>query len=79
MTAAMNCRETIARLMDHVERRLSARDRRRFDAHLAVCPRCVEFLASYEATPGIVRRATSLPMTVRLRRRVHAAIRARAG
>jgi hypothetical protein len=60
MTRTMTCRETIHRLMDYSEKRLTLRSRRALEAHLHECPRCREFLESYRATPGIVRRATQL-------------------
>lgn len=75
MRPPMNCREAIARLADYLDARLSSTARARLDAHLTVCPRCVEFLVSYEATPGIVRRATSPALPARIRRRLHTTIR----
>jgi len=71
MIRPLNCRETVARLMDYLEGRLPSRQRRALDAHLDECPRCREFLDSYRATPVIVRRATvvSLPAGVATRLR----------
>lgn len=48
--ASLTCRELIAFLDDYVEDALSADERERFDAHLAICPACVDYLASYSET-----------------------------
>jgi anti-sigma factor RsiW len=73
-----NCRETVDLLMDYVESYLSAQQRAAVEAHLAHCPRCVEFLSSYRALFEIVRRATEfempVPVQVRLRARIGGAL-----
>jgi anti-sigma factor RsiW len=75
MIVPMSCRETVSCLLDHVERRLGSTRARRLESHLKECPRCREFLASYRATPRIVRRATAVAPDRGVRRRLHAAIR----
>jgi anti-sigma factor RsiW len=54
----MMCRDTVGAMMDYVDGRLDADVRTALEAHLRVCPRCVEFLRAYRVTPLIVRRAT---------------------
>ena len=43
----LTCRELIEFLADYVEGELRADERARFDAHLAVCPHCVDYLHGY--------------------------------
>ena len=56
------CRETIDLLLDFLEGRLLDGERADLEAHLAGCPPCVEFVNSYQATPGILRNALSTEM-----------------
>ncbi|HKQ98253.1 MAG TPA: zf-HC2 domain-containing protein [Candidatus Polarisedimenticolia bacterium] len=56
------CREGGARLMDYLEEVLSPAERAAVDAHLAGCARCVAFVASYLATPRILRDATRVDL-----------------
>jgi anti-sigma factor RsiW len=58
MTASeLTCREVADFLMAYEDGELSAEERREFDAHLAECPDCVAYLASYRATVALGRRA----------------------
>jgi anti-sigma factor RsiW len=43
----LTCQELIGFLADYVEGELAADERARFDAHLAVCPHCVDYLHGY--------------------------------
>jgi len=43
----LTCQELIEFLADYVEGELAADERTRFDAHLAVCPHCVDYLHGY--------------------------------
>jgi anti-sigma factor RsiW len=45
-------------LMDYLEGALPDTLRARIEAHVAGCPRCVAFVASYRETPRILRDAT---------------------
>ena len=38
------CQQVVELVTDYLEDALSARDRRRFDAHLRRCPHCTEYL-----------------------------------
>ncbi len=44
----MTCREFIEFLAEYLGRELSAEQRAEFDSHLAVCPACVNYVASYQ-------------------------------
>jgi anti-sigma factor RsiW len=59
MTRTLTCRDGVRALMDVTEGRLPARRRRAVEAHVGGCRRCQGFVASYGATPGILRRATA--------------------
>jgi anti-sigma factor RsiW len=54
--ARLTCRELIEFLDRYVEMELLPGERARFDAHLAVCTACVDYLHGYRQT----RRLTSL-------------------
>ena len=49
MTASdeMACIELVEVVTDYLEGKLSAADRTRFDAHLAGCPYCVEYVEQF--------------------------------
>jgi anti-sigma factor RsiW len=44
------CQEVVEMVTAYLEGSLSRRDRRRFEAHLAGCPHCTEYLAQMRAT-----------------------------
>ena len=44
------CRQAVALMTDYLEGAMTARDRARFEAHLAACPHCTEYLAQMRAT-----------------------------
>lgn len=44
------CQQAVELVTDYLEGALSARQRRRFEAHLAGCPHCTEYLAQMRAT-----------------------------
>lgn len=53
----LSCREIADFLMAYEDGELSEAVRGEFDAHLAVCPDCVAYLASYRATVALGKRA----------------------
>lgn len=57
----MNCQEAMEFLLDYVEGRLEPEVRASFARHLAACPPCVDYLASYEATVVLAREAYREP------------------
>ena len=55
----LTCRDGAALVMDYLEGVLPADTRAAIDAHLSQCPRCVEFVRAYRATPRILRESTA--------------------
>jgi anti-sigma factor RsiW len=56
----MNCRSTVDLLAAFVDGALPPGDEQALRAHLAGCPRCVEFIESYRATGRVFRDATDV-------------------
>jgi anti-sigma factor RsiW len=50
----MSCKELVELVTDYLEDALPTDDRARFDAHLAECPWCVEYVAQIERTIVLV-------------------------
>jgi anti-sigma factor RsiW len=50
MTAHMSCKEFVELVTEYDEGTLPDDDRARFDAHLGLCPPCVEYLAQMRRT-----------------------------
>jgi len=48
------CRQAVDLMTEYVEGALSPRDRERFEAHLADCDHCVEYLAQIRAAIALV-------------------------
>ena len=53
----MTCREIADFLLAYLDGELSAGWRRAFEAHLAECPQCVDYIESYKATIALGRAA----------------------
>jgi anti-sigma factor RsiW len=73
------CASGVDLLMDYLEGELPAEVRAALDAHVAGCPRCVAFIASYRATPSILRRSTAAALPEALGDSLLAVLRARRG
>ena len=52
----MVCREVVEVVTDYLEGAMSGRDRARFEAHLADCAHCTEYLAQMRATLDVLGR-----------------------
>jgi anti-sigma factor RsiW len=50
------CQEVVELVTDYLEGALSRSDRRRFEAHLADCPHCTEYLAQMRVTIRLTGR-----------------------
>ena len=50
------CRQAVDLMTDYLEGALSPRERERFEAHLADCDYCLEYLAQIRATIDIAGR-----------------------
>ena len=55
----LTCQELLDYLSDYVEGRLPAAEHARMDEHLAVCPPCVDYLHSFQATLAACRALRS--------------------
>jgi anti-sigma factor RsiW len=66
MTAGLVCLEGVELVTEYLEGVLPPARRQAVDEHLAVCPRCVAFVASFRETPRIFRSATAavLPQSI---------------
>ena len=52
----MVCREVVEAVTDYLEGTMASRDRARFEAHLARCPHCREYLAQMRRTLDVMGR-----------------------
>jgi anti-sigma factor RsiW len=63
----MVCREAVELVTDYLEGALSQSQRRRFEAHLARCPDCPEYLAQIRAVIALAGSITPDDLTPRMR------------
>jgi anti-sigma factor RsiW len=61
------CQRAVELMTDYLEGRLSRRQRRRFEAHLAACPHCTEYLAQLRETIRLTGQVTEQDLTPRMR------------
>jgi anti-sigma factor RsiW len=71
------CVSGVELLMDYLEGVLTADVRAALDEHVAGCSRCAAFVASYLATPRILREATTAPLPADVEASLKAFLRAR--
>lgn len=71
------CVSGVELLMDYLEGVLAADVRKALDAHVAGCPRCAAFVASYRDTPRILRQATATALPADIEASLKAFLRAR--
>jgi anti-sigma factor RsiW len=71
------CRTGVELLMDYVEGLLPAATVAALDDHVAGCHRCQAFVASYRATPQILRDATDRDLPAALKSSLLARLRDR--
>jgi anti-sigma factor RsiW len=57
------CQQAVELVTDYLEGALSRAGRRRFEAHLAGCPHCTEYLAQMRATIELAGRLTPADLT----------------
>jgi anti-sigma factor RsiW len=72
-----SCAAGVELLMDYLEGVLAADVRAAIDEHVAGCPRCIAFIASYRETPRIIRDATASALSAELQESLRASLRAR--
>ena len=73
------CMSGVELLMEYIEDALAPDVRVAIEAHVAGCPRCEAFIASYRATPRIVRDVTRMEMPADLEASLLAALRVARG
>lgn len=61
------CQRVVEMVTDYLEGALPAADRRRFEAHLAGCPHCTEYLAQIRETIRLTGRVTAEDLTPEMR------------
>jgi anti-sigma factor RsiW len=71
------CAAGVERLMDYLEGVLPADVRAALDKHVAGCPRCAAFVASYCETPRILRAACATTLPADIEGTLRAFLRAR--
>lgn len=57
------CRHAVELVTDYLEGALSPAERGRFEAHLAACPHCAEYLAQIRETIRLAGRVTPEDLT----------------
>jgi len=57
------CQQAVELVTDYLDGALSRADRRRFEAHLAGCPNCTEYLAQMRATIELTGGITADDLT----------------
>jgi anti-sigma factor RsiW len=73
----MTCASGVERLMEYLEGLLAPDVKAALDDHVAGCPRCAAFVASYCATPRILRDATAVTLSADVEASLRAFLRAR--
>ena len=73
------CVSGVELLMEYMEGALAPDVHAAIEAHVAACPRCEAFIASYREMPRIMRHATTIEMPADLEASLLAALRAARG
>ncbi|MGZ4121258.1 MAG: anti-sigma factor family protein [Actinomycetota bacterium] len=71
----MACRELVDAITAYLDGTLAPADRRRFDAHLAECPYCTDYLAQMKATITELGRLDETELSPDAREQLLAAFR----
>ena len=71
------CASGVELLMDFIEGVLPADVSAALETHVAGCERCAAFVASYQATPRILRDATTVTLPADIEASLKAFLRAR--
>ena len=71
------CASGVELLMDFIEGVLPSEVSADLEAHVAGCARCAAFVASYQATPRILRDATTVTLPADIEASLKAFLRAR--
>ena len=71
----MSCRQVVGLVTEYLEGALSDADRRRFEAHIAGCPNCTEYLAEMRTTLRLMGRLDPERLPDRVQRELVRAFR----
>lgn len=71
----MTCREVVELMTDYLEGALSARDRARFEEHIAGCDGCTAYLAQLQTTRRIMGRLADEPVPAVVEKELREAFR----
>jgi anti-sigma factor RsiW len=71
----MTCRQVVELMTDYLEGNLPARDRARFEEHIAGCDGCRAYLAQLQTTREMVGRIANEPMPASVERELIEAFR----
>ena len=71
------CQSGVELLMEYLEGELPADVKAALDAHVSGCERCLAFVASYRATPELLRAATAATLPADLQESLLKALRER--
>ncbi|HZH02339.1 MAG TPA: zf-HC2 domain-containing protein [Myxococcaceae bacterium] len=58
------CKDSIDRLLDFLDGEMPKELAHKLEAHVSSCPPCVDFLRTYQATPGLCRKALQKKMPI---------------
>ena len=72
----VSCQTGVELLMDYLEGVVPNDMRTMLESHVAGCPKCDAFIASYLATPRILRAATAATMPLELQQSMLSFLRA---
>lgn len=75
----VSCKTGVELLMDYLEGAVEDDMRALLESHVTGCPKCEAFIASYLATPRILREATETSMPPDLERSLLTFLRAQRG
>jgi anti-sigma factor RsiW len=71
----MSCKELVEVVTEYLEGTMPPNDRERFEAHLAVCPYCVDYVEQLRSVIGVLGRAPSEPVEAGTQERLLKAFR----
>jgi anti-sigma factor RsiW len=66
----LTCKELVEAITDYLEGTMGGAERRRFDAHLAACPHCVQYLEQMRSTLAALGRLEEKSIAPDLRDRL---------
>ncbi len=71
----VTCESAVELLAEYVDGSMEASLRAAFEAHIADCPPCVDFLQTYRATIAVSRKACDVPVPSEVQARLRAFLR----